>query len=298
MTTQALATILKKVSHDPPEALSAWQINNFLRTEFSQVRYTIALPKKGGGSFEWSLCRLDKLLGHFVAESPNFATAMQLAVESAGAAPLGAIVYLDEVVPGNMLRPDNKRRFWSFYLSFAEFGPARLCHAEYWLPIAVLRSSVAACVEGGVSQCMRQLLRGILLEPCGLGGVGMSLALPTPKLVRLQIRTLVGDESALKATWDSKGAAGVRPCFFCANVVTRRSGLDIGAGGPLVDVGCEDPGRFEALSDEAVWATFDRLAAEHGRSNARDFAILERASGPTRPLPSFPDTTSHGNQGS
>lgn len=279
MTTQALSTILKKLQDERPEPLSAWQVNEFFRKEFLKVSYSTELPVNNGPPFTWKLCRCDLLLAHLCSTSQNYLSAMEEAVAASGTSPLGGVLYCDEVVPGNLLRPDNKRRFWAFYLGFTEFGPERLCHGEHWLPLGILRSSVVAEVKGGLSQVVRQLLTGILLEPCKLAEVGICLKVPTPKLVRVEIRTIIGDESALKGMWASKGSAGIRPCFLCANVVSKHSGLAQSSGGLLVDIGEADPRKFEQLSDDDIWATFDRLAVEHSRASKKDFVLSERAAG-------------------
>ena len=38
--------------------------------------------------------------------------------------PLGLLLYNDEVTPGNVLAPDNKRKFNSFYFAFMKTGAA------------------------------------------------------------------------------------------------------------------------------------------------------------------------------
>lgn len=279
VTTSALATILDNIRKDPPsEALSAWTINNFIKSEYKHVSGKVELPLEGGGVFGWSICRPDKLLRHLALESSEFASALAEAAQKAGPNPLRSIWYLDEVVPGNILRPDNARRFWAIYMSLAEFGSDRLFCAEWWMPIGVLRSSVANSVLGGVSQCMRQLLRYTLFEPCNMGEVGTTLELSVPTLLRFRVAHIIADESALKALWNAKGASGTRPCMLCANVLSKHSGL--GSSHPrLVDITCSDAGRFQLVGDEDIWRAFDSLAADQHRLSRADFALAERASG-------------------
>jgi len=166
VTTEALAAILRVAREQPGESLSSWQINSFFQTEYAQVSDNVELALSDGGRFSWNVCRLDRLLRHRCRNSAGFAAALSEAVAKAHPNPLSSVWYLDEVVPGNILRPDNQRKFWAIYVSVAEFGNERLCGAEWWLPIAILRSSVANQVLGGVSQRLRQLLRHTLLAPC------------------------------------------------------------------------------------------------------------------------------------
>ena len=199
--------------------------------------------------------------------------------------PLGAVVYLDEVTPGNVLRPDNRRRFWAIYLGIREFPPRALYREQFWLPLAVLRTNMAHEVRGGISYCFRALLNSVLLAPCNMAAIGVAVDLGSgPRLVRLQVKHILADEAALKAVWCSKGAAGVRPCMLCRNVVALRSNLVEGQD-YLVDVACSDSSKFHESSDADIWEAWDRLAAEHGRMTKGAFASLEKASGFSYLLP-------------
>lgn len=280
VTSAALSKIIGHVSEEPPEkGASEWQLNHFTKKEYAKVAGIVDLPLESGGSFAWSVARPDRLLQHMASESDAFALALGEAVGQAGTSPLNSVWYLDEVVPGNLLRPDNKRKFWAIYMSFLEFGVGRLFKSEFWLPVAVLRTSISNSVLGGVSQCMKQLFRHTLFDPCRMVDVGCVVKVPEPKLVRMTVRYIIGDEAALKSVWSSKGASGIRPCLFCSNVVSKASGL--AAEQPtLVDTTCSTPDRFQMARDNDIWRAFDSLARDHGRLNRQEFAIAQRASGP------------------
>lgn len=193
--------------------------------------------------------------------------------------PLGAVVYLDEVTPGNVLRPDNRRKFWAVYLGVKEFPPTALYREQFWLPLAILRTSVAHEVRGGISYCFRALLNSVLLAPCQLADIGVAVDLGSgPRLVRLEVKHILADEAALKAVWSSKGAAGVRPCMLCRNVVALRSNIVEGQD-YLVDVSCSNTAKFHESTDADIWEAWDHLAAESGRLTKGTFANLEKASG-------------------
>lgn len=279
VTTEALARVLADVREHGPLDLSPWQVNSFISSEYRRVSHTLMVPKAGGGHFEWPISRADTLLQYFCDECPRFRDEVG-EVLARGQHSLGAVLYLDEVVPGNLLRPDNKRKFWAFYLGIEEFGPSRLFQEEFWMPLAVLRSNLASSAEGGLSQCVRLLWRSILFEPSHLASAGVALDVGRPRLVTLRASRLIGDEAALKAVWMAKGAAGTRPCFLCANVVAVSSGL-VGVVPHVVDPSCSDPNLLQAMTDQDVWSSFDRLAAAHGRETKREFAALQQASGLT-----------------
>ena len=72
--------------------------------------------------------------------------------------PWGVIVYSDEVVPGNVLASDNRRKLWQCYMSFIEFGAEALSNELAWLPAASVRSSVVNECAAGISQLMAKLV--------------------------------------------------------------------------------------------------------------------------------------------
>jgi hypothetical protein len=281
VTTEALASILENIrsAGDVPD-LSAWQINRFVRQELDRVKLVLPLPQQDGQEFAWPVCRLDRLLQYYCEACPLFLAEFSRALRHAGDQPLNLILYLDEVVPGNLLRPDNRRRFVAFYVGVAEFGAIRLQQEEFWLPVALLRSTVANAAVGGLSACARLLVRSLLFAPTNLATAGAVVKLERPTLLRACLAGVLADESALKGFWLFKGASGTKPCMFCANIVALRSGLADEAQN-LLDVSASDPSRFQAVSDEDVWAAYDSLAVARRTRPQREFEVLQQASGLT-----------------
>ena len=71
-------------------------------------------------------------------------------------------MYSDEVVPGNALGVDNKRKIQAVYWSFLEFGAAALSQEDLWFVSTAKRSSEVKKVKGGMSQLMLALTRVFL----------------------------------------------------------------------------------------------------------------------------------------
>ena len=59
--------------------------------------------------FEWDLGDCVKIVGWLAESAPVFASVLADAVKASGSGVLSTIVYLDEITPGNILAPDNKR---------------------------------------------------------------------------------------------------------------------------------------------------------------------------------------------
>ena len=53
---------------------------------------------------------------------------------------LTVITYLDEIIPGNVLHPDNARKSWAVYMSCLELPQWMLQLEDCWLAVAVIRT--------------------------------------------------------------------------------------------------------------------------------------------------------------
>ena len=123
-------------------------------------------------------------------------------------APWGLILYADEVVPGNAMSFDNRRKCWAVYCSFKQFGALLLQQEDSWFTILACRSSVIANVSGGISQVYGSIIKSFM----PLASAGMALRRAGGQ-VRLWVSLdmIVQDGGAHKLTWHCKGAANQQP---------------------------------------------------------------------------------------
>ena len=78
--------------------------------------------------------------------------------------------------------------------------------------------------------------------------------------------------------WDVKGVYGVIPCYECRNVVLKQEGrclANFDSTGYLQPLSCTDVSKFDRMTDELVWSTYDCLAARRGG----DAASAQKMSG-------------------
>ena len=132
-------------------------------------------------------CKPEELMGKVSGHDPE--NSLQL------------VVYLDGITPGNVLRPDNRRKIWAFYGTFIEFGPQNFCREEVWLPLAVLRTSVEHAMVGRVSCAAKHLLN--MVVHAGLSGAFVRTTIP--KVVFWRLGRVLADEEGLKSLYNSKG---------------------------------------------------------------------------------------------
>ena len=139
-----------------------------------------------------------------------------------------------------------------------------------WMTIACIAHAEVSQVRGGMSAVMAEVIRFFML-----GG----------QLRRLRFRGgLLGDYEALASTFSAVGAAGLKPCFRCQNVLMQRSqAADRDAHFQTVD--CADFSRCIPIQDRDLFATYDELltqpcatdAARKERNMVLGFAVEPRS---------------------
>lgn len=129
------------------------------------------------------------------------------------ATPWTLLFATDEVTPGNVLRPDNRRKHHALYVSFLEFG-VYLCKTSAWLPVGVLRSCICRRIVGGISAAVKYLLHSWFTGPGSLSQHGILLNPGQPVLLVAQCGRVICDGEAHRQLWDCKGASGSLPCHM------------------------------------------------------------------------------------
>lgn len=130
---------------------------------------------------------------------------------------LQLVLYYDEVVPGNVIAPDNQRKSYLVYASFKEFGEWLTAPAA-WLPVSVLRHKSLGSITGGLSSFMRTLIDCLQKQ---LSAKSIPFRIDSGAyLLRVKREFIfLQDEAALKAMLGIKGATGMKPCAKCKNVL-------------------------------------------------------------------------------
>ena len=137
---------------------------------------TVKLPLIAGGYLDWPIALSHAWLPCCLRMPAFRDISMQSLAKhpSSFQRPWNLVLYLDEITPGNMLRPDNKRKITAFYASFLEFEDFLGLEAA-WMTIGTLRTGVVKNIKGGMSNVVRQLLRDMFLGATSLSSGGLSL---------------------------------------------------------------------------------------------------------------------------
>ena len=267
----------EEILHGPPVTSQA--LKRALDEIWQTVGYIDHLPssKHGAEPFQWDCASLPKMLELFCKESCHFQAALRtifVTTPVTPETPLHLLVYADEVIPGAVLRLDNKRKIFCVYVSVSEFGTGLLKHEVMWMPIALIRSGSSKDIRGGISGCMKALFRRwFLTEDVSGAGVLLDLAIPGSRFARLYFKMgrIVEDTDAIRATWSCKGASGKLCCMLCSNVVND----DSISSPDVVSIACSNASLFRKETNATLWKKADNLHAQVHTSTKKAFAELE-----------------------
>ena len=225
----------------------------------------------------WEYVNPFAFLYYLSSISLAFATLMSETVSRASS-PLKMVIYIDEVKPGNPLRPDHGRGTQSIYWSFADWPQWALQRSAVWLLLGVIRTSLVDDMPGGESSLMRHLLNVCFraTSPSFIIGVLIPVG-TTALLLRAVFGGFLADEKAHKEIFLVKGASGSKICTTCKNVVNR---MGLSAHRPyLVGLDCCDYSLLDYHTNESFYMMVDRLREEHAAG--RDIKKLEQVFGLT-----------------
>ncbi|CAE7258019.1 unnamed protein product [Symbiodinium sp. CCMP2592] len=122
----------------------------------------------------------------------------------------------DECTAGNVLATEARQKLTLLYLTFKQYGDAVQSQIA-WFPISCASRDQIHNILGGTARLtvgwLREWHRQSLSTSWQCG----------PHHCRLELTGWVSDFDALRLSFDAKGSAGLRPCFLCQNVVSKRT---------------------------------------------------------------------------
>ena len=192
------------------------------------------------------------------------------------------IIYIDEIRPGNPLRPGKGRMTQSVYWTCSDFPDHVLCRSDCWFLLTTVRSIIIEKVRGKVSGFMRALLHVFW----GASGTSFSTGVVLSNgndtgIMTASFDGFLADEKALKEIWCLKGASGSRCCINCTNLIQFLSDADR-HGTCLQGLSCYDMSLFRMTTDEEVFRMADSLKTLHdGGCTKVALARLEQILGMT-----------------
>ena len=175
-------------------------------------------------------------------------------------------IYMDEIKPGNVLRPDPSRSVALWYWTLLDLPSWFHGRSQGWYYFASFPTKLVSKLAGGYSY-----LFGVMLElflekeypfnfstgfPC-FSTKGMFLCKGT-------FEVLMCDEKALCQLWNLRGASGTKPCCLCQNVLGHMPKQNLNGHEWLVHYSCSDSSKFARHTSTLFKEMRERLEGESG----------------------------------
>ena len=244
------------------------------------LTWTMSLQLAGGGTFDCPTPSFSKMLQRACQVSPVLRSRLLEIWQRSPTAPLNICIYGDEIVPGNVLRLDHSRKLFLMFWSIKELGPSILHSTAAWFPMVAIRSTKLQSIDGGVSQCVRLVLRRMLLEE-KINDRGVVVWLDehqaTPVALRFRVSNLIFDGDAQRQVFCAKESVGKVPCLCCLNVVHEDASIPSAS---FVSLTNTDASKLQFASSEDLYEKADMLSRSAPPAmNKTRFKRLETATG-------------------
>lgn len=175
-------------------------------------------------------------------------------------------IYMDEVKPGNVLRPDPSRSVSLWYWTLLDLPSWFHGRSNGWFYFASFPTKLVSKLSGGYSYLFGLMLEFFLEKedpfnfstgfPC-FSTKGMFLCQGT-------FEVLMCDEKALSQLWNLRGAAGTKPCCLCQNVLGHMPKQNLNGHEWLVHYSCSDRAKFARHTSTLFNDMRERLEGESG----------------------------------
>ena len=193
--------------------------------------------------------------------------------------PWRLVLYSDEVTPGNVLNPNNERKFQAVYFTFLELGTHALSREESWFPIMTEYSKVVNRVEGNMS-CVFGAIVKAMFDPDRFDLQTAGIRLPDGNRLWAKLSIFLQDGAAHKFTWNSRAGA-CRLCLLCKNVFTEQSEFADADGTKLLRCNIVHESGLVKATDADLRATARYLESKSGSMRKTPFNSLQQALGMT-----------------
>ena len=247
-------------------------------TPFGPIVQTMTF--EGKRPFHWKFIHPLALLFKLSQIAPGFAQLMMRCIESASSGLLSIVIFVDEIRPGNVLRPDLGRATQNLFWAFAEWPEWYIKRDDAWFTFGGIRSKKLQQLGICMSSLMTRVLH-VFWHPDGANFLTSGAVLvvgTTNRIVKARFAGFLGDEKGLKEVFGSKGPGSSRCCLSCKNIVQFMDDT-LEPDGYLVSVKSHDRSRFDAATDSDVFEMADHLRASHNHISKTAFEDLEQALG-------------------
>ena len=182
-------------------------------TEALPCLRAVTVPKWSGETLSVPCMSLQAMLQAKIQACPLYAANFAAAARSTKNN-LNLILYTDEAHGGNVLAATHARKATLVYAAFVNLPVLHL--ESQWLTLAVIKHNDSQQCVGGLAAVVSELMSFYREET----RLGITVDIDKdPTLVFVTSACFLADHEGVRAAMGCKGAAGVKPCVKCRNVL-------------------------------------------------------------------------------
>lgn len=176
------------------------------------------------------------------------------------------VVVEDEATGGNVLSTSSSKKMHLWYFTIQSLGDVG--RADAWFPLACIPSRDVSLVSGSTSEVGAAVLRHLASQNLSMGVQVCNIRL------RLEVKAFLGDYEAIRALLSAKGAAGLRPCALCKNILSKQHGTKVmNLDEYFLPISEDDPSKFDLLKADELIGMYRqslREAAAHSKDQHKE----------------------------
>lgn len=159
-------------------------------------------------------------------------------------------IYMDEIKPGNVLRPDPSRSIAMWYWTLMGLPDWLRSTTNGWFYFAAFPTKWIKDVQGNYSYLFARMMEIFLEleEPFTFTSGFPCHSTSGLFLCQGGFQALLSDEKAISQLWSLRGASGTKPCVLCQNVVGHMKRETVSGHPWLVHFSCSDCSKFAKQS--------------------------------------------------
>jgi hypothetical protein len=220
-------------------------------TPYGKVVQTLSLPFEKMPT--WDIAHPKALMYHLSRISKEFSELMRSVLRPGE--PCLIILYMDEVVPGNVFLHHKGRKFWAIYWALLDWPEWILSRAECWPCFGIILSKACENIPGDIASLLPVILKQFI-EPNQEVSTVLIVNQSKELMVAWTFRGYIADLDGHAKTGSIKTVGGTIPCITCANIVQF---LDTSRTKFLIGLDCTEPSRFVHNTDKDIYDKADQI---------------------------------------
>ena len=190
-------------------------------TPYGQVTTAVSVPLKSGLTHDLYCNNPFALLSAACAVRPAFGEFLLRHLPTDGDHMATLSFYFDETTPGNQLRPDHGRSFYSIMWTIVDLPPWFISRVHGWFKFTYLPVDQLEEVKGGLPTVIKAMVYQFFSQVSfNFETSGLNVMTPTgEKHFQAEFGFFKIDERACKFATDVTGSSGLHVCCCCKNVM-------------------------------------------------------------------------------